>query len=126
MQRELTELHRQRSRVTWTVESTELMLRSMIVLEQPAEILREWASRYAQLPDLPEARSLVVSGSAGGIWRNGGVLSLEELQAINRTRSEWEPSREQAEVMWVSELVKANDEERSDVWYWTRKVAHGT
>jgi hypothetical protein len=123
MQRELTELHKQRAQVTWTAESTELMLRSMIVLEHPPELVREWAARYAQLPDLPDAKSLVYD-SASGRRGNGGVLSLEELRAINLSRSEWQPSPEQAEAIWISELVKADESERQDLWYWTRKVAN--
>jgi hypothetical protein len=123
MQRELTELHKQRERVTWTTESTELMLRSMIVLEQPPEVMREWAGRFAQLPDPPDAESLVY-GCAGGRRGNGGVFSLEELRAINLSRSALHPSPAQAEVIWISELVKADQDERSDVWYWTRRVVN--
>jgi len=112
-------LHENRQIIVWTDWSVELMLRDAIRLGVAKETLRWWCDHYVRnAPSMTAEQVLQVAQSRA-------TLSFDELQIINSQRDQLQLSADQIILILRSEILRAEDEQRNDVRFWTRRLSDG-
>jgi hypothetical protein len=120
---EFQDAHRSRERIWWGRESSEVMLRSAIVLGRSPKVLRTWFDRYRAHHEAEGTDPLGLTPSVTGERR---MLNGSQLRLVNEQRHELDLEPDELAHVLRSTLIKSQDHNRADVEYWTRRLAnHG-
>jgi hypothetical protein len=111
-------LNENRQMIAWTDWSVELMFRDAVRLGVAKDTVKWWSDHYVK--NAPSLTAEEVLQAAQG----RATLSFDELQAINAQRDHLKLSPDQ--IVWIlrSEILRAQDAQREDVRFWTRRLSN--
>jgi hypothetical protein len=113
-------LNQRRDQVFWSGWSSEVMLRSAILLGRPAEELKVWLEKAGELGNPPDVGT-ALDPAAGRRY-----LTYEELRLVNEQYRERDMSVLQLELVLASQLLHAQWQERDNVIYWTERYVNAS
>lgn len=119
-EQEFRVLHEHRDDISWNAWGMEAMIRSAISHRADREVLRYWLKAYNLLDQALDVMTLLEERMVREEGRD--LLNLADLRHVNSQREALKLTPRQVEYVLRSTLASADDRERDQIIYWTKRM----